>query len=397
MISRLTKIQLLVFALVTLIGGTIVGGKYAQIDRLVVDRTFDVTAQLRDSGGIFAGAEVTYRGIGVGRVEKLEFTEAGVDATLAIENSAPEIPADTLAVVANKSAIGEQYVDLRPRVKRGPYLENGAVIAVENTRIPLSTTDLLVNTSALVRSIDTGSLNTVVDELGQGFEGTNADLEDIVDGTSTFVRDAADHLEVTRRLIRGSGTVLQTQIDKQGELRSFAEDLALFSGTLADSDADLETVADVAAPAAKRLDGFVADNATNLTEALENLEIAGKPLLEKRLGLQTIFLLYPYLLQGAFTVVAPSSEEGEYDAHFGLVVTGTPEPCTYSHSGEASGYLPRRDPAEVRDREFDTTLDCRLPDNTLARQSSKTELGRTAPASARTEGDWSWMLLDAAR
>src|SRR5690606_37166159 len=101
MISRLTKIQLLVFALVTLIGGTIVGGKYAQIDRLVVDRTYDVTAQLRDSGGIFAGAEVTYRGIGVGRVEKLEFTEAGVDAPLAIENSPPEIPADTLAVVAN--------------------------------------------------------------------------------------------------------------------------------------------------------------------------------------------------------------------------------------------------------------------------------------------------------
>ena len=40
MISRLTKIQLVIFAIVTVLGGAFVGGRYAQIDRLVVDRSF---------------------------------------------------------------------------------------------------------------------------------------------------------------------------------------------------------------------------------------------------------------------------------------------------------------------------------------------------------------------
>src|SRR5690606_24039903 len=71
MISRFTKIQLVIFAIITLLGGAFVGGKYAQVDRLVVDRTFPVTATFKDSGGIFAGAQVTYRGIAVGKVGKL--------------------------------------------------------------------------------------------------------------------------------------------------------------------------------------------------------------------------------------------------------------------------------------------------------------------------------------
>ncbi len=72
MISRLTKIQLVIFAIVTVLGGAFVGGRYAQVDRLVVDRSFPVTAQFKDSGGIFAGAQVTYRGIPVGKVGKLD-------------------------------------------------------------------------------------------------------------------------------------------------------------------------------------------------------------------------------------------------------------------------------------------------------------------------------------
>src|SRR3982751_77519 len=136
MISSLTKIQLVIFAIVTVLGGAFVGGRYAQLDRLVVDRSYPVSAQFSDSGGIFAGAQVTYRGIPVGKVKKLTFKDNGVRATLEIENSAPKIPTDVLAVVANKSAIGEQFVDLQPRTSSAPYLASGSAISEKNTRIP---------------------------------------------------------------------------------------------------------------------------------------------------------------------------------------------------------------------------------------------------------------------
>ncbi len=98
-----------------------------------------VTAQFTDSGGIFAGAQVTYRGIPVGKVGKLEFKDNGVRATLDIENSAPKISSDVLAVVANKSAIGEQFVDLQPRRQLRALSAQGLVDLASRTRVSRST------------------------------------------------------------------------------------------------------------------------------------------------------------------------------------------------------------------------------------------------------------------
>ena len=96
------------------------GARYAHLDRAFYDDNYTVTAQFPDSGGIFAGGEVTYRGVGVGQVSKLELTDDGVNVVLDIENGYDEIPADALAVVGNRSAVGEQYVELQPQRNDGP-------------------------------------------------------------------------------------------------------------------------------------------------------------------------------------------------------------------------------------------------------------------------------------
>ena len=69
MITRRTKLQLLVFAIITLVGVSFVGARYARLDRLVLDQSYTVVAHFADSGGAFAGAEVSYRGVRVGEVE----------------------------------------------------------------------------------------------------------------------------------------------------------------------------------------------------------------------------------------------------------------------------------------------------------------------------------------
>ncbi|HWV26970.1 MAG TPA: MlaD family protein, partial [Aeromicrobium sp.] len=198
MISKLTRVQLVVFAIVTVLGGAFVGGRYAQIDRLVIDRTYPVTVELPDSGGIFAGAQVTYRGIPVGKVAALKFTEAGVEAELDIENSSPDIPADLTAVVANKSAIGEQFMDLQPKSAGEPFLRSGSRISQDDARIPLDTATLLIDINDLVKSVDTENLSTVVEELGQAFEGTGEDLGTILDTSSQYVEAATENLPITR-------------------------------------------------------------------------------------------------------------------------------------------------------------------------------------------------------
>jgi phospholipid/cholesterol/gamma-HCH transport system substrate-binding protein len=69
MITQRTKVQLLFFVIITLVGVTFVGARYAQLDRLIVDDAYTVVAHFEDSGGIFAGGEVTYRGVRIGEVD----------------------------------------------------------------------------------------------------------------------------------------------------------------------------------------------------------------------------------------------------------------------------------------------------------------------------------------
>ena len=126
MITRTVKAQLLAFAVLTGVGVSYVGAEYTGLVDDVLDRGYTVRADFAASGGIFSDAEVTYRGVPVGRVGELRLSGSGVSVALEIEDHAPRIPADTLAVVANRSAVGEQYVDLQPRRTGGPYLLDGS-------------------------------------------------------------------------------------------------------------------------------------------------------------------------------------------------------------------------------------------------------------------------------
>ena len=93
----------------------ITGIHYANLGRYLGLRGYYVVRlNLANGRRHLPGADVTYRGVSVGRVGTMRLTAAGVEADLNISNSAPPIPARLQATVADLSAVGEQYVDLRP-------------------------------------------------------------------------------------------------------------------------------------------------------------------------------------------------------------------------------------------------------------------------------------------
>ena len=53
MITRRTRIQLLVFVAITLVGVSFVGARYAQLDRFLIDGDYTVVAHFERSGGIY--------------------------------------------------------------------------------------------------------------------------------------------------------------------------------------------------------------------------------------------------------------------------------------------------------------------------------------------------------
>ncbi|WP_369168912.1 MCE family protein [Streptomyces sp. R28] len=352
MITRTVKVQLLAFATITAVGVSYVGAEYTGLVDEVLDRGYTVRADFADSGGIFPGAEVTYRGVPVGRVGALHLTGAdGVSVALDIEDDAPRIPADALAVVADRSAVGEQYVDLQPRTTHGPYLLDGSTIPRASTRTPLPTTDLVLSLDRLVNSVGRKDLRVTVDELGKAFAGTGPNLSRLVDSGNKLTESASEALPETISLIEDSRKVLKTQADQGSSIKSFAHDLAALTAQLKASDGDLRKLIGNARPAAQEVNSLLRSVDPELSVLLANLISGGQVTLARLPGVEQALVTFPLMVAGSYTVIP-----GDGTTHFGLVVNADDPPACTQGYGTA-----RRDPADTSTREANTSARCTLP------------------------------------
>ena len=379
MITKRTKVQLIVFVAITLIGVTFVGAKYARLDRLFLDTSYDVTAHFSESGGIFSGAEVTYRGVTVGEVGSMELTDEGVDVVLDIENDHDDIPAETRALVANRSAVGEQFVELQPESDGEPYLKSGSEIEQSMTDTPIHPTELLRNTSRLAESVPKKDLNIVISEFGAAFKGLGPDLARLIDTQSSFIEAANQNFDITRTLVDESRVVLGTQLDKASAIRSFSRDLRLFSDTMVKSDEDIRRVIDDGSVTARTLRAFLEENEVNLGKLINNLVTVGEVQIEHLDGLEMVLILYPYVVAGGYTVADDTqSPDGKINAHFGLILTSEPRACERGYDA------PRRDPESQRgNAPMDKNARCAEPATSSNPRGAQNTPGNDSPKPGR--------------
>ncbi|MET9428369.1 MULTISPECIES: MlaD family protein [unclassified Streptomyces] len=323
------RLKNLAFLLIAVVVLGYVGVRYADLGRYAGLRDYyTVRVQLDSTGGLFTHSNVTYRGVSVGRVGPIELTGDGVEAELRIDDSAPPIPADLEAVVAGLSAVGEQYVDLRPAGSGGPYLRDGAVIPRSDTRTPPPVTTVLTGIGDLAASVDLESLRTVVDELGTALNGRGDDLQALLDGGDAFVRAADKALPANTRLVIDAETVLRTQAEEGEALTSFASGARQLAATLQGSDADLRRLIAAAPGAAGQVSALLKDLDPAFGAVLANLLTVSEVAVTRQRGMEEFLVTMPALTAAGATAVTPQG------ANFGMSVTFfQPLPCTAGYGG----------------------------------------------------------------
>lgn len=328
MITRKVKLQLAAFALLSLGLLAVLSARYIGLTDRLLGGTYVVSAELADSGGIFTGAEVTYRGVTVGRVERLRLDGDGVIVDARLDRGT-RVPKDTRAVVENRSAVGEQYLDLQPRRADGPFLAAGAVIPRQDTAYPLRIDQLLTHVDDTVTSVPRDDLVTTVDELGRAFSRGGSDLQRLLDSSESLTEAATEALPETTRLINDGRIVLQTQADSAGDLRTSVSGLANVAGTLASSDRDLRLVLDRGAVATRDLNALITENKQNLAALVANFITIGNVTTARLDGIEQLLVTYPDVVTGGYTVVP-----GDGTAHFGLVLNSDdPRACEVGYEG----------------------------------------------------------------
>jgi len=387
MLTRFVRAQLTIFAVGSILGLLAMVTVYMQAPALMGIGRIRVTVELSSTGGLYRFANVTYRGVQIGKVTDIDLAGRGAKAILSLDES-PKISTDLTAEVHSVSAIGEQYVDLRPRGDTPPYLHDGSVIPVAKTSVPQQVGPLLDQTSALLKSIPKDKLGALMDESFKAFNGAGYDIGSLIDSAATVAGHAKGVGDQTRKLMEDSAPLLDSQASTTGNLRTWARSLAGVTRQLADDDPQWRNIV--------RDGPATFDEATRLIEQLKptlpvllaNMTSIGQIAVTYRPSLEQVLVLLPPFMANLISEAPDHNPTGLGQGDFTLTL-GDPPTCTV-------GFLPPnmwRSPEDTTEVDTPDGLYCKLPqDSSIAVRGARNypcmgKPGKRAPTVAICDSD----------
>lgn len=358
MIDRLAKIQLSIFAVITVITLSVMAIFYLRLPATFGIGTYGVSADFVAGGGLYKNANVTYRGVAVGRVESVGLNPNGVTAHMRL-NSGTAIPSNATATVRSVSAIGEQYIDLvPPENPSSTKLRNGFRIQRQNTRIGQDVADLLRQAETLLGSLGDTRLRELLHEAFIATNGAGPELARLIESARLLVDEANANYPQVSQLIDQAGPFLQAQIRAGGDIKSLADGLARFTWQLRAADPRLrDTLADApdAIDEANTAFSGIRPSFPALAASLANLGRVG---VIYHKSIEQLLVVFPALFAAIITSAGgvPQDEGAKLDFKIDL---HDPPPCM-------TGFLPPplvRSPADESVREIPRDMYCKTAQN----------------------------------
>ncbi|KAA1429115.1 MCE family protein [Nocardioides antri] len=230
----------------------------AVLDQPLTSRPLTLKVELEQTGGLFEGSAVTYRGIKVGKVTEIVPADEGVLATVRL-SSGTDIPKESRVRVRSLSPVGEQYLDFQPKSADGPYLEDGATIPAESTDIPESLSATVVAVNEVLRQIDDRKLRVVLGELSTALAGTGDDIGRILDQGTDLLATLDRVWPQTNRVITNAGTVLRIVSDNAATLSTLGTKAKQFASFLRSYEPEWRRVLERAPGQLEDLEALVRD------------------------------------------------------------------------------------------------------------------------------------------
>lgn len=358
MIDRLAKIQLSIFAVITVITLSVMAIFYLRLPATFGIGTYGVSADFVAGGGLYKNANVTYRGVAVGRVESVGLNPNGVTAHMRL-NTGTAIPSNVTATVRSVSAIGEQYIDLvPPENPSSTKLRNGFRIQRQNTRIGQDVADLLRQAETLLGSLGDTRLRELLHEAFIATNGAGPELARLIESARLLVDEANANYPQVSQLIDQAGPFLQAQIRAGGDIKSLADGLARFTWQLRAADPRLrDTLADApdAIDEANTAFSGIRPSFPALAASLANLGRVG---VIYHKSIEQLLVVFPALFAAIITSAGgvPQDEGAKLDFKIDL---HDPPPCM-------TGFLPPplvRSPADESVREIPRDMYCKTAQN----------------------------------
>ncbi|HEY7052584.1 MAG TPA: virulence factor Mce family protein [Mycobacterium sp.] len=373
-LTPFVRLQLAIFTILTLVALIVLGWYYLSLPSRAGLGQYTLYANFERSAGLYATANVTYRGATVGKVTKVEPTETGARATMSVSDDY-KIPVNTTANVHSVSAVGEQYVDLVPPTDEAKqYLHDGQTIV--NGTVPSEVGPALDAANRGLTVLPKDKIDTLLTEASQAVGGLGPALQRLVDSTTAIASDFRDNLPQVNDIIAHSTPILNSQVTSGDAIQQWSANLNAISAQAAEQDAALRSGLQQAAPTADQINAVFSDVRESLPQTLANLEIVIDMLKRYHKGVEQALVYFP---QSAAQLQAGSIWPGEGIINFALgplfvgigasvatlslvppglgTALNSPPPCL-------TGFLPAsewRAPADTSPKPLPSGLYCKIP------------------------------------
>lgn len=303
-----TAVVLGVIVLVVAVGAAAVGWNiYKKLT------TTSITAYFPQTLALYPGDKVLIMGVQVGSIDSIEPQGDRMKVDLHWD-SKYKVPENASASILNPSLVASRVIQLSPPYTGGPVMEDGAVIDIDRTQIPIEYDELRDQVTRLLADLGPtpdqpkGPFGDIVESFADGFEGKgeqfNKTLQGLSDAVTALNEGRGDFVGIVKSL-----AVFVNALHKSDQqFVALNNDLAQFTNSFTNTDREVATALDDLNSVLATTRQFLDENGTPLTNDINNLSEVTTAILqpEPRNGLETALHAYPNLVANVVNVVAPN-------------------------------------------------------------------------------------------
>ncbi|AYF74312.1 MCE family protein [Nocardia yunnanensis] len=160
---------------------TVVGAAYLTFGVVRADpfaHYTDASMVMPNSGGLSVGSPILLTGMKVGKVTAVDSTARGVEVAFRIDGDR-KLPTDSDITIEQLSALGEPYVEFRPKTAGGPYLRDGQRLDTAAIKSPLSIPEVSRLVNKVMNQLDPKVAASLAATLGTAFHDTDSSMPNL--------------------------------------------------------------------------------------------------------------------------------------------------------------------------------------------------------------------------
>ena len=276
--------------------------------------TNSVTAYFTQTLAFYEGDDVQIMGVRVGSIDSIVPDGDKMKVTFHYDDKY-KVPADATASILNPSLVASRTIQLAPPYTGGPVLEDGAVLGLDRTQVPVEYDDLRNSINRLLTDLGPtpeqpkGPFGDIIESAADGFAGKgqqlNRTLTNLSEALYTLNEGRGDFFSVIKSLALFVNALYQS--DQQ--FVALNDDLAQITNAFTNTDNE---VADALQDLNELLDttrGFIDENGEVLATDIQNLSDVTTAILQPqaRDGLETALHAYPNVAANLMNISSPNA------------------------------------------------------------------------------------------